>query len=820
MAGGLFDDAYGPATATPDADSSPAPTSGPEKSGGLFDDAYGPAPDAGPAAAPPPADAPPPAGAQHKFRAPAPASPWRAAGAAPQAMAARNPAAGPPPMAARNPAAGPPPMADWNKETAGTVASHIGQNFVPSLKGTFNSFIDAVTHPVETLGTLGNVGAGVGAQIGHKLGIKQDANAQRNMQIAKAVESHYGNIYMPALHGDFRPLQNAIETDPVGTALDWSTLVGLPGGTLKAGATVAKLASSAAKAAGAAKLASGLAKTADVTGTAGKVASTVGKTVDPMTYATAPLWAAGKAAGATARGLSSLATDVSPDAFRAATAAGASPLSSTGRAFLGNMIAPDATKLSRRIMNTVNTVKGQSVNSTRMAKAALKGTQPSYQPIYDAIDAERANLGAGTKQAGLFPAAHSALDDLEQSVRGHEASAASDPAMQGLTGMDNLREGIYDAARSTGNQSARSALMGVYHNGAVQSLRDAFPGYQDVSEEAKEGMQNVRDLTQGLGTGNNATTAKTISKAAKAASNDSGKSLLAQLDAVDPTISPSLHGMSLNKLTSHRDINYGLGFLLHPVAAAKAYTISSPILNGMTHYGIGMAQGAGKAAVDAGRVGSTLGRVNDVETPTLPDDPKAFAPPLPPSEADPNDPIPKLAKAISGVESGGNYGALGPYTRDGDRAYGKYQVMGKNVGPWTQEVLGVPMSAKDFLASPEAQEAVFKAKAGHLWQKYGNAADVASVWHSGLPRAQAAARGRHDANMSTDHYAGLVDAGFRTQRASGGKISDVRRHEYLVNRLLTAAKDAKKATDKATETLLNVPDEHIVKALDVAQRAI
>ena len=754
-----------------------------------------------------PADAPPPADAQHKFRAPAPASPYKRAGMQPQA-ASRAPG---------QPA--PPPMADWSKETAGEVASHIGQNFLPSLKGTFNSFLDAATHPVETVSTLGKVGAGVGAQIGNKLGIKQDANAQQNMQLAKAIESHYGNIYMPILHGDFRPLENAIETDPTGTAMDWSTLVGLPGGALKVGATGAKLASAAAKAAGAAKLASGLAKTADVAGTAGKVASTVGKAVDPMTYATAPLWAAGKAAGATARGLSSVATGVDADAFKAATAAGASPLSSTGRAFLGNMVKPNAIKNAQKIRDAIDTVEKKSINSTREAKAALKGTQPSYQPIYDAIDAERADLGAGTKAAGLFPAAHGALDDLEQTVRAHEAAAATDPAMQGLTGMDNLRAGIYDAAQGTGNQSARSALMGVYHNGAVQSLRDAFPGYQDVSEAAKEGIQNVRDLTKGLGTGNKATTAQTISKAAKAASNGSGKSLLKQLDAVDPTISPSLHGMSLNKLTSHSGINYGLSFL-NPAAAAKAYTISSPILNGMAHYGIGMAQGAGKAAVDAGRVGSTLSRVNDFQTPTLPDDPKAVAPPLPPSEADPNDPIPKLAKAISGVESGGNYGALGPSTRDGDRAYGKYQVMGKNVGPWTQEVLGVPMSAKDFLASPEAQEVVFKAKAGQLWQKYGNAADVASVWHSGLPRDQAAARGRHDANMSTDHYAGLVDAGFRAQRASGGKISDVRRHEYLVNRLLTAAKDAKKATDNTTKPLLNAPDEAIVKALDVAQQAI
>jgi len=62
--------------------------------------------------------------------------------------------------------------------------------------------------------------------------------------------------------------------------------------------------------------------------------------------------------------------------------------------------------------------------------------------------------------------------------------------------------------------------------------------------------------------------------------------------------------------------------------------------------------------------------------------------------------------------------------------------------------------------------------------------------------------------------------GGRVGRASGGKVHNVRRHEYLVDRLLKAAKDAKKMTDKTTEPLLNVPDEHIVKALDVAQRAI
>src|SRR5262245_50176588 len=62
---------------------------------------------------------------------------------------------------------------------------------------------------------------------------------------------------------------------------------------------------------------------------------------------------------------------------------------------------------------------------------------------------------------------------------------------------------------------------------------------------------------------------------------------------------------------------------------------------------------------------------------------------------------------ISAIESGGRYDLQGPVTRSGDRAYGKYQVMGANVGPWTREVLGREMSPQEFLANSDAQEKVF-----------------------------------------------------------------------------------------------------------------
>jgi hypothetical protein len=88
------------------------------------------------------------------------------------------------------------------------------------------------------------------------------------------------------------------------------------------------------------------------------------------------------------------------------------------------------------------------------------------------------------------------------------------------------------------------------------------------------------------------------------------------------------------------------------------------------------------------------------------------------------------ASAISSIESGGRYDAVGPATRTGDRAYGKYQVMGANVGPWTQKYLGRAMTPQEFAASPEAQDAVFQGEFGRLAAKHGPEG-AARAWFAG-----------------------------------------------------------------------------------------
>jgi hypothetical protein len=108
------------------------------------------------------------------------------------------------------------------------------------------------------------------------------------------------------------------------------------------------------------------------------------------------------------------------------------------------------------------------------------------------------------------------------------------------------------------------------------------------------------------------------------------------------------------------------------------------------------------------------------------------------------------SNAISSIESGGRYDAVGPATRSGDRAYGKYQVMGANIPAWTQKHLGREMTPQQFLADKDAQEKVFSGEFGGYVAKYGNPQDAASMWFSGRPAAQGA--GRNDGYTSQPEY--------------------------------------------------------------------
>jgi hypothetical protein len=94
--------------------------------------------------------------------------------------------------------------------------------------------------------------------------------------------------------------------------------------------------------------------------------------------------------------------------------------------------------------------------------------------------------------------------------------------------------------------------------------------------------------------------------------------------------------------------------------------------------------------------------------------------------------ISSYAEAIKSIESrgSGGYSALGPVTRNGDRAYGAYQVMGNNIGPWSKEALGQSISAQEFLKNPGLQDKIFESKFGGYVDKYGPSG-AAQAWFGG-----------------------------------------------------------------------------------------
>lgn len=95
----------------------------------------------------------------------------------------------------------------------------------------------------------------------------------------------------------------------------------------------------------------------------------------------------------------------------------------------------------------------------------------------------------------------------------------------------------------------------------------------------------------------------------------------------------------------------------------------------------------------------------------------------------------RYAQAIRNLESrgSGDYSALGPLTKKGDRAYGAYQVMGDNIPSWTKDVIGQALTPDQFLANRDVQDAVFRAQFGKNLQRFGNPFDAASVWFTGRP---------------------------------------------------------------------------------------
>ena len=130
----------------------------------------------------------------------------------------------------------------------------------------------------------------------------------------------------------------------------------------------------------------------------------------------------------------------------------------------------------------------------------------------------------------------------------------------------------------------------------------------------------------------------------------------------------------------------------------------------------------------------------------------------------------RAKQAIAGIESGGRYDQIGPKTKSGDYAYGKYQIMGRNIPSWTREALGQALTPQQFVSSPEAQESVFEYKFSQYVQKYGGYENAAKVWFGGT----GALRNSNASDIlgtTVGRYAQLFNASFNNAIPFAGTAS-------------------------------------------------
>jgi hypothetical protein len=167
----------------------------------------------------------------------------------------------------------------------------------------------------------------------------------------------------------------------------------------------------------------------------------------------------------------------------------------------------------------------------------------------------------------------------------------------------------------------------------------------------------------------------------------------------------------------------------------------------------------------------------------------------------------RAKKAIAGIESSGNYAALGVANKAGQRAYGKYQVMDFNIPSWTKAALGKSFTPQQFLADPQAQEKVFEHKFQSYVQQYGSPENAAKVWFGG-PGALNNPNAKDVLGTSVSGYAQKFNQSFGDQpqyNASSGslpsmaELSQVPGAEGQQNGLLSFADSLSKAVNLAKQ---------------------
>lgn len=698
----------------------------------------------------------------------------------------------------------------WSEAGSGAV-----KNLLPSAGEAAKGIWDAVTHPKETIGALGDLGKGAVSQAAGALGVKQDVSRKaKDETLIRALEDHYKETY-----GSVKGFKKALASDPTSILMDASTVVPVVGAGAKA---------------------AGLSRTA---ATLGKI----GSAIDPVENALRVAKLPAKAAGKVVPSVQSLTTGKSAKALTVAAEAGKDP--QMRKVFKDHMEGrgrpEEINEAATNALNQLSKERGEAYVADM--KKHTSGTLPAipWAPVEKALQSNLDDVTFTDKVSGAtrvkHPEAAKALDEIGKEIEWYKALP---PGSQGhtLEGFDALKKTIGDIQSGYKNNPVAYQKATSMYNAVLDAIKGTYPDYAQTMKRYADASKEINEIgaTFGLSRKSKATSSTVLNRLKRADHDDIKGGLLAELAEKDPRIPYMLAGQELSQFFPGglRGVMSGsLGTaaaFTHPVAGAASALAASPRAMGSINYAAGNAGRLSEKLADARALRGAYyaGELAEPGMKALP----SFAE----GEAEGDDTgltdfdlrnmlgnkkpdADSVWDRMIKQESGGKqFGEDGLTITSPKGALGAAQIM-PSTGPEAAALAGEEWSPARLQNDIEYNLKLGRAYFDHQLERFGDPHIAAAAYNAGptaVERALAKAEktGQDWLDYLPDETRSYVGVVSRGEFASGGKVSeDLEPH---IKRLFDRVKLAKKQAEAHTKPLLGSSDDAVARALKVAGDAI
>jgi len=394
------------------------------------------------------------------------------------------------------------------------------KNIIPSAGRAVSDFGNVIAHPVQTVKGLGALGLGLAEKV--------IPGRQKHEAVAEGVGEFYKQRY-----GGAKNIKETLITDPVGSALDLSTILSLGGGAVSKVGKVGKVAKAADVGSDVSKLAK-ITKIADAGADASRIAK-IGTKVQQIGTAMDPFELAMKAGGAQVAKIpakikaSPFAKQFLPDVAKLATEKGVDlPISSqttseiiktgeaiTSKGLFGRKIVQkvdDAKKALGDMATEITERYTKDIDVKDVGKIVKKGFD-EYEDafrvkkteLYDAVPDEISKVPA------LYDNTLTALDEVIASKKGalvkttvsfYEGLKKRIEGVRGIT-YDNLKKTRTEIGKklksfdpmATGDKASMAKVYASLSDDLDQTIRSFDPGIASQIDEAnaffREGINKI-----------------------------------------------------------------------------------------------------------------------------------------------------------------------------------------------------------------------------------------------------------------------------------------------------------------------------------------